>query len=110
MATYREPCIHCGEYIGRDSHFCPSCGSQSPFSLRCPACRKVIKKGDLVCSGCGRSLYASCPSCGSKTFVGERCERCKADLMVRCSNERCGRLQFFENVKCTECGKKLRIR
>jgi len=25
--------------------------------------------------------------------------------MIRCENKRCGELQFFENTKCTMCGK-----
>jgi hypothetical protein len=28
--------------------------------------------------------------------------------MFRCPNERCGVLQFFENEKCTACGKKIK--
>jgi hypothetical protein len=28
--------------------------------------------------------------------------------MVRCDNKRCGEPQFFENSKCTVCGKALK--
>jgi hypothetical protein len=41
------------------------------------------------------------------TFAGERCELCGSGLMIRCTNARCGALQFFENVRCTVCGKKI---
>jgi hypothetical protein len=27
---------------------------------------------------------------------------------VRCANSRCGEMQFFQNVKCTACGKKIK--
>jgi predicted amidophosphoribosyltransferase len=108
MATYKQPCIHCGEFIGRDSRFCPKCASHSPFGHHCPTCIKPIEKGQPVCSGCGRALYVKCPSCHQRTFAGERCEECGAGLMIRCSNTRCGELQFFENEKCTACGQKIK--
>jgi hypothetical protein len=28
--------------------------------------------------------------------------------MIHCTNPRCGALQFFENAKCTACGKKIK--
>lgn len=110
MATYKQPCIHCGTFLERDARFCSSCGSQSPFGYRCPACLAPIEKGRAVCAGCGRPLYVSCPACGQKTFVQEYCEHCRAGLLVRCENPRCGAFQFFENTKCTACGKKIKIR
>jgi hypothetical protein len=30
--------------------------------------------------------------------------------MVRCENVRCGQMQFFQNSKCTACGKKIKHR
>jgi hypothetical protein len=49
-----------------------------------------------------------CPTCGGRTFADERCELCNAGLMIHCSNSRCGELQFFENSRCTVCGKKIK--
>jgi hypothetical protein len=43
-----------------------------------------------------------------RTFAGERCEACGGGLMIHCTNSRCGELQFFENIKCTACGKKIK--
>lgn len=108
MATYKQPCIHCGNFIERDSRLCTKCGSRSPFGYLCPACLRPIEKGNMVCAGCGRPLYTACPNCKQQTFVDERCEKCGAGLMIRCENPRCGELQFFENIKCTACGKKLK--
>ncbi|MDR2562116.1 MAG: zinc-ribbon domain-containing protein, partial [Holophagales bacterium] len=56
MATYKQPCVHCGEMIERDSRLCSKCGSRSPFGFQCPACFKPIARGNAVCSGCGRPL------------------------------------------------------
>jgi hypothetical protein len=69
---------------------------------------KPVEKGQAACSGCGRALYVACPTCKAQAFAGERCEACGAGLMVHCTNPRCGELQFFENVKCTVCGKKIK--
>ena len=108
MASYKQPCIHCGAYIERDSSLCTVCGSMQPFGYHCPACGRQIQKLQPVCGGCGRPLYVPCPTCGQRTFVQERCEHCAAGLMVYCRNPRCGALQFFENRKCTACGKKMK--
>ncbi len=107
MASYKQPCLHCGTFIEGDARVCSHCGSLSPFGYLCPTCHHSIEKGTVLCPGCGRPLYVSCPVCGQQTFVQERCERCSAALMVRCENERCGALQFFQNKKCTVCGKKI---
>ena len=108
MATYKQPCIHCKTLIERDSRLCPTCGSRSPFGYLCPTCLREIQRGSAVCAGCGRPLTVSCPSCKAPTFAGERCDACGAGLMIPCSNTRCRELQFFENVKCTACGKKIK--
>lgn len=108
MATYKQPCAHCGALIERDSRFCPACGSHSPFGYLCPTCLRPVRKGEMLCAGCGRPLYLPCPSCGKQTFVQERCEQCGAGMMRKCQNPRCGALQFFENTKCTACGKKIK--
>ncbi len=108
MAFYKEPCIHCGQLIDADSHFCTKCGSHSPFCYNCPSCLRVIQKGDAVCPGCGRPLYIQCPHCNGTTFVQDNCEQCGKSLMVQCESKRCLQLQFFQNMKCTACGKKIK--
>ncbi len=108
MASYKQPCFCCGAYIERDARFCPACQSGSPFGYLCPACLRPVEKGQPICSGCGRPLYTACPACGKQTFVQEKCEHCGAALMVSCQNPRCGARQFFENAKCTTCGKKIK--
>ena len=35
---------------------------------------------------------------------------CALGLMVYCENKRCGALQFFQNTKCTACGKKIKAK
>ena len=109
MAVYKEPCIHCGEFIGRDSKFCTKCGSRSPFGYHCPACLKPIERGDTLCSGCGRPLTVICPYCGGNTFAGsDKCGACGKTLMILCENSRCGEAQFFENKRCVACGKPIK--
>jgi RNA polymerase subunit RPABC4/transcription elongation factor Spt4 len=105
MATYKTPCVHCGAFVDRDARFCPNCASRTPFGFHCPRCLKPITRNQSACSSCGRPLRVDCPACGEPTFVDERCEICGVSLMVRCLNPRCGELQFFENDKCTACGK-----
>ncbi|MHB1313858.1 MAG: double zinc ribbon domain-containing protein [Christensenellales bacterium] len=105
MAFYKVPCIHCATLLDRDVRFCPVCGSGSPFGYSCPTCLREIQKGQVRCAGCGRPLIISCPVCKQQTFVQERCEACGVSLMVQCQNRRCQQLQFFENTKCTACGK-----
>jgi len=107
MATYNIPCLRCGTFIGGDSAFCPACGSRFPFGYACPGCLREIRKGEALCSGCGRPLYIQCPHCLYRTFVQDSCEHCGASLMVLCKNKRCGVPQFHENKICTACGKKL---
>jgi len=108
MATYKKPCVHCQTLIEGYSNFCPVCGSRSPFGYVCPTCRTPISKEQMVCPGCGRPLRVICPYCGKVTFVGDRCEHCAGTLLIKCPNRRCGDMQFFENEKCTACGKRLK--
>ncbi|MBQ2763663.1 MAG: zinc ribbon domain-containing protein [Firmicutes bacterium] len=108
MAFYKQPCIHCGTMIEGDARYCTGCGSMSPFGYHCPTCNRPIEKGQRLCDGCGRPLYVNCPMCGKPTFVQERCEQCGTSLMIRCANRRCGEPQFFQNTKCTACGKKIK--
>jgi RNA polymerase subunit RPABC4/transcription elongation factor Spt4 len=105
MASYKQFCMHCDSLIDSDSRFCPKCGSNSPFVLRCPFCLREISKGDLRCAECGGFLKVQCPLCGKETFAGDRCEICQASLMVPCSNKRCGEMIFFQNSHCLACGK-----
>lgn len=108
MASCKQPCIHCGELIERDSRLCAKCNRRNPFGYYCPTCLREIQKGQMLCSGCGRPLYVSCSACKQQTFVGECCEACGASLLVSCVNPRCGDVQFFENTQCTTCGKKIK--
>ncbi|HMM30827.1 MAG TPA: hypothetical protein PKB13_03500 [Clostridia bacterium] len=108
MASYKQPCLWCGTLIDRDSRFCPSCKSNSPFGYLCPNCLRPIDKHQSICSACGRALHVPCPACGRQTFVQDKCEHCAATLMVRCQNLHCEALQYFENTKCTACGKKIK--
>lgn len=108
MAIYKEPCRHCGTFINSDSRFCPKCGSHSPFIDQCPTCLKEISREDIICSFCGRPLYVTCPFCKEQTFVGEKCDACGTSLLKQCPNPRCEQMQFFENTKCTACGKKFK--
>ena len=108
MAGYDKPCIGCGELIGYDHRFCPICGRISPFYDACPSCAAEIKRQWKRCSSCGRELYIACPSCGQMTYVTDKCDSCHASLVVRCENKLCGAQQFFQNTKCTECGKKFK--
>ncbi len=107
MAIYKQPCRHCGTFLNRDSRFCPKCGSHSPFWDLCPACLREVDRSDICCSSCGRILHIPCPQCKAQTFVGDKCDVCEVSLLKKCPNPRCGELQFFENTKCTVCGKKL---
>lgn len=107
MAVYKQPCRQCGSLISQDSRFCPKCGSRAPFVDLCPTCLREIRREDMRCSGCGRPLHIACPRCGKQTFVGEKCDVCGGSLLKQCLNPRCGEMQFFENAKCTACGKKL---
>ena len=109
MATYKQPCIHCGEMIERDCRYCAKCGSRSPFGYQCPTCLKPVERGNVLCSGCGRSLTAICPYCMNWTFVGsDKCDTCGKSLLINCENKRCGEKQFFENTRCTACGKPIK--
>lgn len=108
MATYRQPCIHCGFFLHRFAQFCSSCGSGHPFGYLCPACHRSVVKGQAVCPECGSPCYVNCPFCGQRTFVQEYCEQCSTSLMFFCANKRCGASQFFRNKKCTACGKALK--
>ena len=108
MASYKQPCMQCSTLIDTDVQFCPACGSMHAFGYHCPTCLKPIQKGQRICSECGRQLYVSCPHCNQQTFVQERCESCGKSLMFVCENRRCGVLQFFQNTKCTACGKKIK--
>ena len=102
--------MHCGNLLDTAERFCPKCGSSSPFGYACPACLHSIQKDYALCPGCGRPLYIACPHCGARTFVQDACEACGATLMVRCGSKRCGVAQFFQNQKCTACGKKIKAK
>jgi len=109
MATYKQPCIHCGEFIERDSRYCTKCASRSPFGYQCPHCLKEIERGNAACSGCGSPLIVVCPLCGGSTFVGsEKCDSCGRLLLISCENNRCGEPQYFVRRTCSACGKTIK--
>lgn len=107
MAFYKEPCIHCGNYISKDSAVCPICNSTNPFKFSCPECLREISPEEQRCSCCGRELKIKCPYCNELTFVYSNCEQCGKSLMKQCSNKRCNSMQFYDNKKCNACGKNL---
>jgi predicted nucleic acid-binding Zn ribbon protein len=101
--------VHCGELVSRDAHSCPKCASKSPFGYHCPACLKPIERDNKVCSSCGKELMTVCPYCKQATFAGtDKCDGCKKSLMIKCPNKKCNEWQFFENEKCTVCGKAIK--
>ncbi|NLC41107.1 MAG: hypothetical protein GX763_09360 [Clostridiaceae bacterium] len=108
MAGYKHPCIHCGNLIDHDARYCIYCNSRSPFAFRCPDCLKEVEQKQSICSSCGRPLYVPCPSCAQLTFVSDNCQSCGTTLLVQCQNKRCMQMQFFQNTKCTACGKLLK--
>ena len=109
MAIYKQPCIQCGEFIERDSRLCPRCATRTPFGYHCPNCQREIERGYAVCSACGKPLMTTCPFCEQQTFIGsEKCDACGESLMIMCENKRCGLPQWFENTKCTCCGKAIK--
>jgi len=110
MATYKQPCIRCGTLVDTAERLCPTCGSRSPFGYECPTCDHVIQKDQQVCPGCGRALHVKCPYCAALTFTQDTCEACGRNLMVQCDNKRCGEMQFFQNVTCTDCGHKIKAK
>jgi len=85
------------------------CGSRTPFIYSCPSCLREIPKNGVVCGGCGRKLMVPCPFCKAETSAGgSKCSGCGKSLMIKCQNKRCGQAQFFENNKCTVCGKPIK--
>ena len=109
MASYKQPCFQCGEFIERDSRHCPKCATRTPFGPQCPNCLRPIERGNALCAACGRPLSTACLHCGQPTFVGtDRCDACGKWLMIRCENKMCGEPMFFEIAKCTACGKPIK--
>ena len=51
------PCTNCGEEIGEDDAFCPSCGAeQTKTELVCSKCNKENAEGSKYCASCGNPL------------------------------------------------------
>ena len=51
----------------------------------------------------------ACPRFGQWVFVGDDvCGSCGASLLIICPNKLCHQPQFFENTKCTVCGKRIK--
>ncbi|MDR0782910.1 MAG: zinc ribbon domain-containing protein [Propionibacteriaceae bacterium] len=110
MATYKLPCIHCGHLLDEAAKLCSNCASSSPFGYACPACKNPVVLTDAICSDCGRGLYIGCPYCQGRTFAQPHCQLCGRPLTVGCTNKRCSAPQFFENKRCTACGKKIKAK
>ena len=98
----RVPHTECTEFTDWEVNFEPTCtevGQKYRFCLECGTKIELLGENEMIC-----------PSCGKNTFVQEKCEHCGAGLMVYCENKRCGALQFFQNTKCTACGKKIKAK
>lgn len=108
MALFKKPCKHCGELVESDALVCPNCTRHNPLVDRCFNCNREITRNNKVCSGCGRPVYLACPVCKATTFMQDRCDVCGANLMIKCTNKRCGVDQFFNTIKCNACGKKIK--
>jgi len=80
MASYKQPCIHCGNFIESDLRFCPFCGSSGPFGYNCPNCMRSVEKAYRLCPACGQMLYVNCPSCSNEAFICEKCAVCGTNL------------------------------
>ena len=109
MATYKQPCIHCHTLIDRDVRFCPNCGSQSPFGYLCPHLPAPNHEKSKSVRRLRTAAYGHLsPPAEKLRFVQETCEQCGQSLMIRCENRRCQAMQFFQNEKCTACGKRFK--
>ncbi|MDR0983630.1 MAG: zinc ribbon domain-containing protein [Ruminococcus sp.] len=106
MATYKQPCINCGEFIDRNSNYCPKCQTANPFVFQCAFCKRQIEQGDKICGGCGKSLSIFCPKCGEELFATLNCVKC-GEKLIYCTNPKCGALNSFQNKKCEVCKKKI---
>ncbi len=47
MASYKQPCFHCGTYIDRDARYCPNCTSMSPLGTIAPIAAGKWKRTSL---------------------------------------------------------------
>lgn len=97
-------CSKCGHAYARKAKFCPECGdSYNP----CVFCGADLKKGETVCSVCGKSAPNPCPKCGHP-IANEKtkfCPECGESLTKKCA--KCG-VSYQGNPKfCPECGSKL---
>lgn len=110
MASYKQPCQNCGNLIDRYAKYCIYCHSRHPFGFQCPTCLHPVGREQVLCSSCGRPLNIVCPHCGQETFVDDQCDRCGQSLLVQCANRRCNQWQFFQNTKCTACGKAISVK
>ena len=118
---YTEPCARLAEHICtrtgmKKVFFCNSGAEANEGAIKTARKYSSDKYGPdryeiitLVNSFHGRTI-STLAACGQETFVQERCEQCGGGLMIRCENRRCGELQFFQNTKCTACGKKIKVK
>ena len=82
----QSACPDCGNPVGKDAKFCPSCGHQILVFSQCPQCGKNLPPPARFC-----------PKCGQET--GKKPEAKK------CSN--CGTENLPVSVYCNQCGEKL---
>ena len=87
VAGSQVSCPDCGNLVGQDARFCPSCGHQIV----------VISQ----CTQCGKNLPPTarfCPKCGQETGKKPEAKKCS----------HCGTENLPVSVYCNQCGEKLK--
>ncbi len=79
-------CPDCGNPVGQDAKFCPSCGHQILIISQCPECGKNLPPSARFC-----------PRCGQKTGRKPEAKKCP----------HCGAENLSSSVYCNQCGEKL---
>ena len=58
MASYKQPCIHCGTFIESDSRFCPDVKAEALLGISAPPACAPSKKANLSApAAAGRLLF-----------------------------------------------------
>ena len=79
-------CPDCGNPVGQDAKFCPSCGHQIVVISQCPQCGKNLPP-----------TARFCPRCGQDTAKKPKAKKCS----------HCGTENLPTSVYCNQCGEKL---
>ncbi len=79
-------CPDCGNPVGQDAKFCPSCGHQILIISQCQQCGKNLPPSARFC-----------PRCGQKTGRKPEAKKCP----------HCGTENLSSSVYCNQCGEKL---